>query len=115
MASAKNWLREELRKTLGDWVAVCLGCGFAVRYVEEGEAELPVACPQCEGELRFRCAECSANPYWPFGDSVMGSPPKSALRSEPSHFTDCRPVAAPPPPPRPPAGACGATMPPPEP
>ena len=58
--AAKNWLKEERRKTLGDWVAVCLRCGFAVRYVDSREAELPAACPQCEGELRSRCPECGA-------------------------------------------------------
>jgi hypothetical protein len=58
--AGKNWLKEERRKTLGDWVAVCLRCGFAVRYVDAGEAELPAACPQCEGELRARCPECGA-------------------------------------------------------
>ena len=58
MVAAKNWLKEERRKTLGDWVAVCLRCGFAVRYVSAGEAGLPAACPQCEGELRARCPEC---------------------------------------------------------
>jgi hypothetical protein len=55
-----NWLKEERRKTLGDWVAVCLGCGFAVRYVDEREGELPSACPQCAGELRARCPSCGA-------------------------------------------------------
>jgi NAD-dependent SIR2 family protein deacetylase len=58
--AGKNWLKEERRKTLGDWVAVCLRCGFAVRYVDAGESELPPACPQCEGELRSRCPECGA-------------------------------------------------------
>ena len=60
MGKAASWLKEERRKTLGDWVAVCLRCGFAVRYVDAGEAELPAACPQCEGELRVRCPECGA-------------------------------------------------------
>ncbi|MEX2210951.1 MAG: hypothetical protein WD689_04225 [Gaiellaceae bacterium] len=55
-----NWLKEERRKTLGDWVAVCLACGFAVRYVDAGEAELPPECPQCAGELRLRCPDCGA-------------------------------------------------------
>jgi hypothetical protein len=55
-----NWLKEERRKTLGDWVAVCLACGFAVRYVEEREGELPAACPQCAGELRARCPACGS-------------------------------------------------------
>jgi predicted amidophosphoribosyltransferase len=58
--SAKNWLKEERRKTLGDWVAVCLVCGFAVRYVDDREDELPPVCPQCAGELRFSCPECGA-------------------------------------------------------
>ena len=60
MGKAADWLREERRKTLGDWVAVCLGCGFAQRYFEETEAELPAACPQCGGELRARCPTCEA-------------------------------------------------------
>ena len=60
MASAKNWLKEERRKTLGDWVAVCLACGHAVRYVDDGEHELPAACPQCSGELLVRCPACGA-------------------------------------------------------
>jgi ribosomal protein S27E len=60
MAKAKNWLQEERRKTLGDWVAVCLGCGFAQRYFDESEPELPKACPQCGGEMRSRCPECNA-------------------------------------------------------
>lgn len=58
--AAKNWLKEERRKTLGDWVAVCLGCGHAIRYVDGGEGELPGACPTCGGELRARCASCGA-------------------------------------------------------
>jgi ribosomal protein S27E len=60
VGSAVDWLREERRKTLGDWVAVCLGCGFAQRYFEESEAELPTECPQCAGELRARCPACGA-------------------------------------------------------
>ena len=52
MGKASDWLREERRRTLGDWVAFCLGCGHAQRYIAEGEAELPAACPQCGGELR---------------------------------------------------------------
>ena len=39
MGKASDWLREERRKVLGDWVAVCLGCGFAQRYFEEWEAD----------------------------------------------------------------------------
>jgi predicted nucleic acid-binding Zn ribbon protein len=60
MGKAADWLREERRKTLGDWVAVCLDCGFAVRYVDERESELPPTCPQCAGELRSRCPACGA-------------------------------------------------------
>jgi predicted nucleic acid-binding Zn ribbon protein len=45
---------------LGDWVAVCLACGFAQRYFESSEDELPGACPQCAGELRSRCPACAA-------------------------------------------------------
>ncbi len=60
MGKASDWLREERRKVLGDWVAVCVGCGFALRYFEEWEAELPSACPQCDAELRSRCPACGA-------------------------------------------------------
>ncbi len=60
MGSAKNWLKEERRKTLGDWVSVCLSCGFAQRYFEENETELPTACPSCGGEVRRACASCGA-------------------------------------------------------
>jgi hypothetical protein len=60
MGKAADWLREERRKVLGDWVAVCLGCGFALRYFEETEAELPSTCVQCDGELRSHCPGCGA-------------------------------------------------------
>jgi ribosomal protein S27E len=60
VSKASEWLREERRKTLGDWVAVCLGCGFAQRYFEEFEAELPAACPQCGGDMRAQCPSCGA-------------------------------------------------------
>jgi predicted RNA-binding Zn-ribbon protein involved in translation (DUF1610 family) len=60
VSKARNWLQEERRKTLGDWVAVCLACGFAQRYFDESESELPEACPQCGGEMRSRCPECNA-------------------------------------------------------
>jgi predicted nucleic acid-binding Zn ribbon protein len=60
VSKASEWLREERRKTLGDWVALCLRCGYVQRYFEEFEAELPAACPQCQGELRARCPECGA-------------------------------------------------------
>jgi hypothetical protein len=60
VGKASDWLREERRKTLGDWVAVCLACGFAQRYFEEWESGLPETCPQCDGELRARCPGCGA-------------------------------------------------------
>ncbi len=60
MGKASDWLREERRKTLGDWVSFCLMCGFAQRYFEESEDELPKSCPQCGGEMRARCPSCGA-------------------------------------------------------
>ena len=60
MGKASEWLKEERRKTLGDWVAFCLQCGFTQRYFGEFAAELPVRCPQCEGEIRSRCPSCDA-------------------------------------------------------
>jgi hypothetical protein len=60
VGKAADWLRQERRKTLGDWVAVCLGCGFAQRYFDEWEGELPRECPQCTGEIRSRCPSCDA-------------------------------------------------------
>jgi ribosomal protein S27E len=60
VGKASDWLREERRKTLGDWVAFCLECGHAQRYFDESESELPGACPQCGGELRNRCPACRA-------------------------------------------------------
>src|SRR3989442_13149751 len=55
VGKASDWLREERRKVLGDWVAVCLGCGAAWRYFEESETELQTECAQCGGEIRSRC------------------------------------------------------------
>src|SRR5689334_14504792 len=60
VGKASDWLREERRKTLGDWVAFCLRCGFAQRYFDDWESELPPACPQCAGKMRSRCPECEA-------------------------------------------------------
>jgi hypothetical protein len=60
MGSASEWLREERRKTLGDWVSFCLACGHAQRYFEENEASLPQVCPACGREMRHRCPECAA-------------------------------------------------------
>jgi predicted RNA-binding Zn-ribbon protein involved in translation (DUF1610 family) len=58
MAKAADWLREERRKVLGDWVAFCLGCGAARRWFEEFEADVPETCPQCGGEVLRRCQAC---------------------------------------------------------
>jgi predicted RNA-binding Zn-ribbon protein involved in translation (DUF1610 family) len=55
-----DWLREERRKTLGDWVSFCLACGHAQRYFEESEDDLPEQCPACRGVMVSRCAECGA-------------------------------------------------------
>ena len=60
MGKAADWLREERRKTLGDWVAFCITCGHTQRYFEEFAAELPESCPQCTGEMRSRCPACDA-------------------------------------------------------
>ena len=60
MGKAADWLREERRKTLGDWVAVCLSCGAAHRWFEEFEADVPERCAQCGGELLRRCPSCNA-------------------------------------------------------
>ena len=60
MSKASDWLREERRKVLGDWVAFCLKCGLAQRYFGELAHELPGACPHCGGELRSRCPACGA-------------------------------------------------------
>jgi ribosomal protein S27E len=60
VGKASDWLREERRKTLGDWVAFCRGCGFAQRYFDGSEGELPKECPDCGGEMRSRCPECDA-------------------------------------------------------
>ena len=60
MGRASDWLREERRRTLGDWVAFCVACGHAQRYFEETEEAVPGACPQCRGEMRLRCPACGA-------------------------------------------------------
>ena len=60
MGKASDWLREERRKTLGDWVAFCLGCGHAQRYFDGTEDWVPAHCPQCSGEMRLRCPACDA-------------------------------------------------------
>jgi ribosomal protein S27E len=60
MGKAADWLREERRKTLGDWVAFCLGCGHAQRFFVDWAKELPEACPACGGEMRSACPACGA-------------------------------------------------------
>jgi ribosomal protein S27E len=60
VSKASDWLKEERRKTLGDWVSFCLACGFAQRYFDDSEDELPARCPQCAGEMRSRCPSCDA-------------------------------------------------------
>jgi hypothetical protein len=60
VGKAADWLREERRKVLGDWVAVCADCGFAQRYFEESEDELPAFCPACSGAMLARCSACGA-------------------------------------------------------
>jgi predicted RNA-binding Zn-ribbon protein involved in translation (DUF1610 family) len=58
VGKAADRLREERRKTLGDWAAFCVSCGYVQRYVEQREEALPAACPACGGELRSRCPGC---------------------------------------------------------
>jgi DNA-directed RNA polymerase subunit RPC12/RpoP len=60
MGKASDWLREERRKVLGHWAAVCVECGAARRWFDELEAELPDRCTQCGGELLHRCPACGA-------------------------------------------------------
>ncbi|MDH4176787.1 MAG: hypothetical protein OEW31_07205 [Thermoleophilia bacterium] len=59
-APRRNWIQEERRQTLGDWVAFCVSCGHTLRYFEESEPEVPRACPQCRAEVRRRCPACDA-------------------------------------------------------
>jgi hypothetical protein len=56
----RTWLQEERRRTLGDWVALCTGCGHVQRYFEDLEADLSPGCPQCGRPLLVCCPECSA-------------------------------------------------------
>ena len=60
MGKASDWLREERRKVLGDWVAFCLGCGSAQRWFEEFEADVATKCATCGGEMLRRCPACAA-------------------------------------------------------
>jgi hypothetical protein len=56
----RNWIQEERRQTLGDWVAFCPAWGHVARYFEEHEAERPTVCPQCKTPLVSRCPACDA-------------------------------------------------------
>jgi predicted RNA-binding Zn-ribbon protein involved in translation (DUF1610 family) len=56
----RDWLREERRKVLGDWVAFCVACGGSQRYFEQFESELSSTCAQCGGEVLARCPSCGA-------------------------------------------------------
>ena len=56
----RNWIQEERRKTLGDWVAFCIGCGYTLRYFVELEDEIPATCPTCDSEVRHLCPACGA-------------------------------------------------------
>jgi predicted RNA-binding Zn-ribbon protein involved in translation (DUF1610 family) len=60
MGKASEWLREERRKVLGDWVAFCLACGHSQRWFEQFEAEVAEECPQCGGRVLRRCPSCLA-------------------------------------------------------
>jgi predicted RNA-binding Zn-ribbon protein involved in translation (DUF1610 family) len=55
-----DWLIEERRNALGHWSAFCPSCGFAQRYFQELEHELPTACPHCGGTFVSRCPSCNA-------------------------------------------------------
>lgn len=60
MGKAADWLREERRKVLGDWVAFCLECGAARRWFQQFEDEVPETCLQCGGVMLRRCPACAA-------------------------------------------------------
>jgi predicted RNA-binding Zn-ribbon protein involved in translation (DUF1610 family) len=59
VGKASDWLREERRKVLGDWVAFCLSCGAAQRWFEEFEPEVSEECAQCGGVMLRRCPACN--------------------------------------------------------
>ena len=60
MGKAADWLKQERRRTLGDWVSFCPACGHALRYFEGDEADLPEACPTCGKAMVGRCPACGA-------------------------------------------------------
>lgn len=59
MGKAADWLREERRRTLGDWVAFCPACGHGQRYFSDTETEIAPVCPACGTALLTRCPACS--------------------------------------------------------
>ena len=83
MGKASDWLREERRKTLGDWVAFCLTCGFAQRYFDESEGELPQRVPAVRRRDPLRAAPSAMRasaPRSPSSAKVCGAelrPPTS--------------------------------------
>lgn len=60
MGKASDWLREERRKVLGHWVAVCVECGGGRRWFEEFEGEVDERCAVCGGTMLRRCLACNA-------------------------------------------------------
>lgn len=59
MGKASDWLREERRKVLGQWVAVCVDCGGGRRWFEEFEDQVDVTCTACGGAMLRRCPHCN--------------------------------------------------------
>lgn len=60
MGKASDWLKEERRRTLGDWVAFCPKCGHVQRYFAGGEAAVGSSCPTCGTVLVLQCPACEA-------------------------------------------------------
>ncbi len=95
----RNWIQEERRRTLGDWVAFCPGCGHVARYFEEHEEERARrrarsarrpssrAVPACDARLpsafQVECEECGAElrPNELFGSA---DPPPGGSVADPS-------------------------------
>ncbi len=83
----RNWIQEERRKTLGDWVAFCLGAGTrsatssrarvsCPRRVRSAEASFGTAVPSCAAPIpsafAVECEECGAEVRRPelFGTAI---------------------------------------------
>jgi len=60
VGKAADWLREERRKVLGYWAAVCVECGWARRWFEDSEQDVPERCPECGGVMLKRCPACDS-------------------------------------------------------